>query len=46
MKLACPQCGAEVAVQEAAGLVRCPFCKSSLILDLDGARLHYLYRPR
>jgi len=46
VKLACPQCGAEVPVQEAAGLVRCPFCKSSLTLDLDGARLHYLYRPR
>jgi len=46
VKLACPQCGAEVVVQEAAGFVRCAFCGSSLTLDLDGARLHYLYRPR
>jgi len=46
VKLNCPQCGAEVAIQEAAGVLGCPFCKSSLILDLDGARLHYLYRPR
>jgi len=46
VKLACPQCGAEVVAQEAAGVVRCAFCGSSLTLDLDGARLHYLYRPR
>jgi hypothetical protein len=46
VKLACPQCGAEVVVQEAAGFLRCAFCGSSLTLDLDGARLHYLYRPR
>ena len=46
MKLNCPQCGAEVTVQEAAGVLGCPFCESSLVLDLDGARLRYLYRPR
>jgi hypothetical protein len=46
VKLNCPQCGAEVAVQEVAGVLGCPFCKSSLTLDLDGARLHYAYRPR
>jgi hypothetical protein len=46
VKLNCPQCGAEVAVQEVTGFLGCPFCKSSLTLDLDGARLHYVYRPR
>jgi len=46
VKLNCPQCGAEVTVQEVAGVLGCPFCKSSLTLDLDGARLHYVFRPR
>ncbi|MFB3819380.1 MAG: hypothetical protein ACE147_17105 [Candidatus Methylomirabilales bacterium] len=46
MTLPCPQCGAEIRLQEASGLVRCPFCGTSLVLELTGARPHFLYLPR
>ena len=46
MKVPCPQCAGEVPLQDASGIVACPFCGSSLILDLTGVRLHHVYRPR
>lgn len=46
MKIPCPQCGGEVQLQEATGFLRCPFCGTSLVLDLTGVRPHMLYRPR
>jgi hypothetical protein len=46
VKIPCPQCGGEVQLQEAAGFPRCPFCDTSLVLDLTGVRPHMLYRPR
>lgn len=46
MKIPCPQCGGEVQLQEATGFPRCPFCGTSLALDLTGVRPHMLYRPR
>jgi hypothetical protein len=46
VKIPCPQCGGEVQLQEAAGFPRCPFCGTSLALDLTGVRPHMLYRPR
>ena len=46
MKLPCPQCGGEIRLQETTGFVGCPFCRSSLVLDLAGVRPHMLYRPR
>lgn len=46
MKIPCPQCGGEVQLREAAGFVDCPFCGTSLVLDLTGVRPHMLYRPR
>jgi hypothetical protein len=42
----CPQCGAQVRLQETTGFVRCPFCGTSLALELSGIRPHYVYRPR
>ncbi|HSB69118.1 MAG TPA: hypothetical protein VLT62_07300 [Candidatus Methylomirabilis sp.] len=46
MKLPCPQCGGEIRLQDTTGLVGCPFCGTSLVLDLSGVRPHLLYRPR
>lgn len=46
MKVPCPQCGGEVQLQETTGFVGCPFCATSLVLDLTGVRPHLLYRPR
>jgi len=46
VKIPCPQCGGEVRLQETAGFVGCPFCGTSLVLDLTGVRPHMLYRPR
>ena len=46
MKLPCPQCGGEIQLQETTGFLGCPFCGTSLVLDLTGVRLHMLYRPR
>lgn len=46
MKIPCPQCGGEIQLQEATGFLRCPFCSTSLVLDLTGVRPHMLYRPR
>ncbi len=46
MKVACPQCGGEVQLQETSGFLGCPFCGTSLVLDLTGVRPHLLYRPR
>lgn len=46
MKIPCPQCGGEVQLHETTGFVRCPFCSTSLVLDLTGVRPHMLYRPR
>ena len=46
MKIPCPQCGGEIQLQEATGFPRCPFCGTSLVLDLTGVRPHMLYRPR
>jgi len=42
----CPQCGGEVRLQDTSGFVRCPYCGTSLILDLSGVHPHLLYRPR
>ncbi len=46
MKIPCPQCGGEVPLRGAESLLACPFCGTSLILDLTGAHPHFLYRPR
>jgi len=46
VKIPCPQCGGEVQLQEATGVARCPFCGTSLVLDLTGVRPHVLYCPR
>ncbi len=46
MNVPCPQCGGEVQFQETSGFVGCPFCGTSLVLDLTGVRPHLLYRPR
>ncbi|OGB95627.1 MAG: hypothetical protein A3G35_17725 [candidate division NC10 bacterium RIFCSPLOWO2_12_FULL_66_18] len=46
MKVPCPQCGGEVQLQETTGFAGCPFCGTSLVLDLTGVRPHLLYRPR
>lgn len=46
MKIPCPQCGGEVQVRETTGFVGCPFCGTSLVLDITGVRPHLLYRPR
>lgn len=46
MTLPCPQCGAEIRIQETSGFVRCPFCGTSLVLEVSGVRPHVLYRPR
>ncbi len=46
MKVPCPQCAGEVPLLDATGFVACPFCGSSLVLDLTGVRLHRVYRPR
>jgi hypothetical protein len=42
----CPQCGAEVRLQETTGFVRCPYCGTSLALEATGVHRHHLYRPR
>jgi hypothetical protein len=42
----CPQCGAEVRLQETTGFVRCPYCGTSLVLEATGVHRHHLYRPR
>ncbi len=46
MTVPCPQCAGAIRLQETTGFVACPFCGSSLVLDLTGVRPHYLYRPR
>lgn len=46
MKVPCPQCGGEVQLQETTGFVGCPFCSTSLVLDLTGVRPHLFCRPR
>ncbi len=46
MKVPCPQCSGEVQLQETSGFVGCPFCGTSLVLDLTGVRPHLLYQPR
>lgn len=46
MKIPCPQCGGEVQLRETTGFAGCPFCGTSLVLDLTGVRPHMLYRPR
>ncbi|HSB81272.1 MAG TPA: hypothetical protein VLM91_21025 [Candidatus Methylomirabilis sp.] len=46
MKVPCPQCSGEIQLHDTTGLVGCPFCGTSLVLDLTGVRLHLLYRPR
>lgn len=46
MKIPCPQCGGEIQLQDTTGLVKCPFCGTSLVLDLTGVHTHVLYRPR
>jgi hypothetical protein len=35
-----------VQLRETSGFVGCPFCGTSLVLDLTGVRPHLLYRPR
>ncbi len=46
MKVPCPQCGGEIRLQDPSGFVGCPFCGTSLVLDLTGVRPHLLYRAR
>jgi len=42
----CPQCGGDVRLQDTSGFVGCPYCRTSLVLDLSGVRPHLMYRPR
>jgi len=46
VKIPCPQCGGEVRLQDTAGFVGCPYCGSSLVLDLTGVRPHLALRER
>jgi hypothetical protein len=46
VRISCPQCGGEVRPADVSGVVRCPYCRSSLLLDLPGIRLHVCGRPR
>lgn len=42
---ACGNCGADIPVPPAGGLVVCEFCKSSLYVEARGTVRHFLYRP-
>jgi len=46
VKVPCPQCSGEIQLQDTTGFLGCPFCGTSLVLDLTGVRPHLLYRPR
>jgi len=41
----CGNCGAEIPLGPAGGLVRCEFCKSSLYVEASGTVRHFVYRP-
>ena len=46
MTIPCPQCGGDVRLQDTTGFVGCPYCGTSLVLDLSGVWAHLMYRPR
>jgi len=45
MKIACPQCGADNRIETVDIFIRCPYCQSTLYIDLDGIRQAVSFKP-
>lgn len=46
MEVKCTQCGGAVTIKEHQGLAKCPYCGSSLYLDINEGIVHLIARPK
>lgn len=44
-KAGCGNCGADIPIPPAGGIVRCGFCSTSLYVESRGTVRHFVYRP-
>ncbi len=45
MKLKCTQCGADLEIRKDSGFMVCPYCDSSLFVEMDRTVRHYSIKP-